>query len=96
MRKERFESLLAGTMLALIVATPTLSVAAPDRLESARPLPPSLNGQPLRRREVAPVPPPPLLQRVIPVPEPRAQTPAAPEPLAQAPEAPRETDTRAG
>src|SRR5471032_3584632 len=60
MRKTRVDHLLAGTMLALIVATPTLVVAAPDRVESAVPLPPSLNGQPLRHREAAPVPPPPV------------------------------------
>jgi hypothetical protein len=37
--------LLAGTVLALIVAAPTLSISAPERVQSARPLPPSLNGQ---------------------------------------------------
>jgi murein L,D-transpeptidase YcbB/YkuD len=84
MRKERLERLLAGTVLALIVATP--SIAAPDRVESARPLPPSLNGQPLRHRDAAPAVPPPM-QRVIDMPEtPRAQAlPVAPEPRAQAP-----------
>ena len=92
MRKASFDHLMAGTMLALIAVTPTLSVAAPDRIESVRPLPPSLNGQAPRHREAAPVPPPPL-QRVIPVPEPRAQAPADPEPRAQAPAATsRESD----
>ncbi len=73
MRKESFDRLLAGTVLALIVATPTLSIAAPDRLESAVPLPPSLNGQPLRHHDAQAVPP----QSDTPAPEPRAQAPAA-------------------
>ena len=34
MRKDRFKRLLAGTMLALIVTTPTLAFAAPDEVES--------------------------------------------------------------
>jgi len=58
MRKRQFDRLLAGTVLALTIAAPALSIAAPDRIESVRPLPPSLNGQPLRHREAAPVPPP--------------------------------------
>jgi murein L,D-transpeptidase YcbB/YkuD len=93
MRKERFDRLLAGTMLALIVTTPTLSTAAPDRVESIRPLPPSLNGRPLRHRDAAPTQQQQQQQqqRIIPVPEPRAEAPAAPEPVAQAP-APREPD----
>ncbi len=93
MRKERFDRLLAGTMLALIVTTPTLSIAAPDRVESVRPLPPSLNGRPLRHRDAVPTPPPQQQQqqRIIQVPEPRAEAPTAPEPIAQTP-APREPD----
>jgi murein L,D-transpeptidase YcbB/YkuD len=55
MRKLRVDRLLAGTMLALIVATPTLAIAAPDRVESVGPLPPSLNGQAVHR-EAAPLP----------------------------------------
>ena len=43
-------------MLALIVAAPTLAIAAPDRVESVVPLPPSLNGQAPRQREAAPEP----------------------------------------
>ena len=58
MRKQSFERLLAGTMLAAIVATPAISIAAPDRLQSVGPMPPSLNSQAPRRREAAPVPPP--------------------------------------
>jgi hypothetical protein len=57
MRKNKFDLLLAGTALALIVAAPTLAIAAPDRVESVVPLPPSLNGQAPRQREAAPVPP---------------------------------------
>ena len=59
MRKISVDRLLTGTMLALIATTPILSIAAPDRIESAVPLPPSLHGRPLRQREAAPVPPPP-------------------------------------
>ncbi len=83
MRKQGFDRLLAGTMFALIVAAPTLAFAAPDRVESVVPPPPSLNGQ-TNRREAAPVPPPPALP-VLPA-------AAEPEPRAQAPAAPREID----
>jgi L,D-transpeptidase YcbB len=76
MRKRQFDRLLASTVLALTVVAPTLSVAAPDRVESARPLPPSLNGQTPRHREAAPVPPPALPAATAP--EPRAQAPAEP------------------
>jgi murein L,D-transpeptidase YcbB/YkuD len=58
MRKNRFDRLLAGTALALIVAAPTFAIAAPDRVESVVPLPPSLNGQTPRHRDAVPVPPP--------------------------------------
>jgi hypothetical protein len=90
MRKTRVDHLLAGTMLALIVVTPTLSIAAPDRVESAVPLPPSLNGQAPRHREAAPVPPPPVgyTPPAAIAPEPRAQ-----EPRAQVPAAAQEPDT---
>jgi L,D-transpeptidase YcbB len=85
MRKSQIDRLLAGTMLALIVAAPTVSVAAPDRVESVMPLPPSLNGHTPRHREAAPVPPPPVGYT------PPAATAA--EPRAQAPAAPRDSDT---
>src|ERR1019366_6627181 len=82
MRKSQIDRLLAGTMLALIVAAPTVSVAAPDRVESVMPLPPSLNGHTPRHREAARVPPP------------RVGYPPPPaEPRAQAPAAPRDSDT---
>ncbi len=46
MRTGRFVGrLLAGTVLALIVAAPTPGISAPERVQSAQPLPPSLNGQ---------------------------------------------------
>jgi L,D-transpeptidase YcbB len=57
MRKNQFDNLLAGSLLALTVAAPTLSIAAPDRVESAVPLPPSLNSQMPRQRDAAPLPP---------------------------------------
>jgi murein L,D-transpeptidase YcbB/YkuD len=76
MRKEKFDRLLAGTMFALIIAAPTLSIAAPDRVESSAPPPASLNGQPnsqpMRHRDETPAPP----QYVAPVPEPAAPSPA--------------------
>ncbi len=89
MRKQSFERLLAGTMLAAIVAAPTMSMAAPDRVQSVGPMPPSLNGQMPRRREASPTPPPagytaPAVQRTAPALEPRAQAPAAIEPMVQA------------
>ena len=91
MRNLRLDHLLAGSMLALIVAAPSASVAAPEGIRQIAPPPPMLNGQPMRRREAAPVPPAPL-QRVINVPEQAAQD-ARPEirqepkrePMAQAP-----------
>ena len=86
MRKQSFERLLAGTMLAAIVAAPTMSMAEPDRVQSAGPMPPSLNGQMPRRHEAAPVPPPsatPVARRATP--EPRAQDARAQaEPVVQA------------
>jgi murein L,D-transpeptidase YcbB/YkuD len=101
MRKQSFERLLAGTMLAAIVATPAISIAAPDRVQSVGPMPPSLNGQPPRHRDAAPVPPPPAgymppaVQRSTPASDSRAQV-TGPEPVAQAaPPAPAEPDTSA-
>lgn len=68
-------------MLTAMVAAPTFVFAAPDRVESVRPPPPSLNGQTPRPREAAPVPPPPVgyAPPAVIAPEPRAQTPAAPQ-----------------
>jgi len=54
MRNNRFDHLLAGTMLGAAMLAPSLSMAQQDRVESARPLPPSLNGQMLRHRDPAP------------------------------------------
>jgi L,D-transpeptidase YcbB len=90
MRKSSVDRLLAGTMLALISATPTMSIAAPDRLESAMPLPPQINGQAPRHRDAAPLPPPPTgyTPPSAIVQEPRAQEPRAQAPApAQEPEA---------
>lgn len=77
----RFDHLIAGTVLALIVAAPTVAIAAPDRVRSVVPLPPTLNGQAPHRREAAPVPPLP------PAPPPAAAAPAATAPAAPAPRA---------
>ena len=49
MRTGRFGRLLAGTVLTLIVVAPTLSVSAPDRVESVRPPPATLNGHRIYR-----------------------------------------------
>jgi murein L,D-transpeptidase YcbB/YkuD len=88
MRKDRVDRLLAGTMLALIVAAPALAIAAPW-IESVVPPPPSINGQPLRHRDAAPVPPP--------APPPAAAPPVAtPEPMAQAPAPAAPRDAGAG
>ena len=106
MRKQSFDRLLASTILAVIAATPVVSIAAPERIISVSPPPPSINGQAPRRREAAPMPPQPIntapsMQRATPapLPEPRAQVPAqiapapvaAPEPVVQAP-APASTE----
>ncbi len=58
MRNGKFDRLLAGSVLAAIIAAPGASLAAPDRVESIRALPPSLNGERPRHREANPVPPP--------------------------------------
>ena len=52
MRRGRFGHLLAGTVLALVVAAPTLSISAPERVEAVRPPPPTLNGQRNNRHRV--------------------------------------------
>src|SRR5471032_3030701 len=57
MRNKLVDRLLAGSMLALIVTAPAISIAAPDRVESAVPLPPTLNGQAPSQREATPPPP---------------------------------------
>jgi murein L,D-transpeptidase YcbB/YkuD len=44
MRKNKFDFLLAGTLLALIAA-PNSAIAAPDRIQSVVPMPPTLNGE---------------------------------------------------
>jgi murein L,D-transpeptidase YcbB/YkuD len=88
MRNVRLDQLLAGTMLAMIVATPQVSLAAPEGIRQIAPPPPSLNGQNIHRREAAPVPPAPIQQRIINVPEPVAQEPAKRKPVVQAPPAP--------
>jgi murein L,D-transpeptidase YcbB/YkuD len=67
MRKLRFDRLLAGTMLALVVAAPGVAAAAPDQVESVGPLPPSLNGRAPVRHEAAPLPPPAAEPKVAPV-----------------------------
>jgi len=57
MRNIRFDHLFGGTILSLIVALPAVALAAPQ-VESARPLPATLNGHPLNHRHVAPLPQP--------------------------------------
>jgi murein L,D-transpeptidase YcbB/YkuD len=89
MRKPLVDRLLAGSMLALIAASPTLSVAAPDRLEQALPPPPSINGHVTRQREAAPLPPPPAGYTP---PSALVQEPRAQEPRAQVPAVQQEPD----
>ena len=87
MRHVRFEKFLAGTMLALIVATPRIAAAAPDAIRQIAPPPPSMSGQPPRRDDATPA-----QQRSNTAQQPAAQPaprePAKPEPLAQTPAAP--------
>ena len=64
MRNSGFDRLLAGTMLAAAVATPTMSSLRRIGIESVRPPPPSLNGQVMRHREAAPTPTPPQTSSV--------------------------------
>ncbi|MGH6666158.1 MAG: L,D-transpeptidase family protein, partial [Pseudolabrys sp.] len=52
MRKTHF-NFLSGTMLALVVA-PALSIAAPERVEIAVPLPPAVNALPIQPPEAQP------------------------------------------
>ena len=94
MRKKRFDRFLAGTVLAVAIAAPTLSIATRDRVESVRPLPPSVNGQMLRHRDTMPTQrppgrPAPRQREVVPPPPPPPVTPLAaePEPALAAPRA---------
>jgi murein L,D-transpeptidase YcbB/YkuD len=89
MRKVRFDHLLAGSMLALIAATPAASVAAPQIIRQVVPMP-AQNGHVTRHREAAPVPPPAPAHRAAPAPEPMAQ--ALPEPVKSAPATADSTD----
>jgi murein L,D-transpeptidase YcbB/YkuD len=86
--RNRHDRLLAGTVLALIVAAP-MQLSAGPRVDSVGPPPPSLNGHnPIfRQREAAPVPPAPP-QYVAPA-ETRHVAPTAPpeEQRVQAPPA---------
>ncbi|MBI3704902.1 MAG: L,D-transpeptidase family protein [Rhizobiales bacterium] len=80
MRNRQFVPLLASTMLAAMAVVPTFVIAAPDRIETARPLPPALNNQTPHPRETAPVPPPvDYAPPAVIAPQPRAQAPAAPQ-----------------
>jgi len=90
MRQNRFDRLLAGTILAATVAAPAFAIAAP-RFESALPEPPSINGRVIvHRRQPAPLPPDtraqaqPREREAAPVPPPPARheiaAPAAAEP----------------
>jgi hypothetical protein len=45
MRTGRFFRLLAGTAMAATVIAPSPGIAAPDRIQSAPPPPPLINGQ---------------------------------------------------
>lgn len=85
MRKNRFNRLLAGTALAAAIATPTMSPAAPDRIESVRPPPPSVNGQVIRHRAPPTQTPPniiPVRRETAPVAAPAPQ-PVPPAPVVQ-------------
>lgn len=82
MRKIRFDRLLAGTVLSAAIAAPSLAIAQ-DRVESVRPLPPSLNGQVFRSRELPPSPPrhqqtPAPQREAAPVPPPTRASSAMP------------------
>ena len=55
MSKFRFDRLLAATLLA--AAAPAVAQAAPDRVRSVLPLPPSLNGEMIRHSDQVPEPP---------------------------------------
>lgn len=93
MREGRIGRLLGGAALALMVATPEIVAAAPDRVQSVRPPPPMLNGQRSRRHAAPmPPPPPPSIQNRTTV-----RREAAPVPPAAAnASVPRAADTAAG
>ena len=83
MRNKRFSRLLAGTVMSAAIVAPALTNAAPDRVETVRPLPPSLNGQMQRHRAAPPAPPPSQAPSAAPrqrdaAPPPQAQPAAAP------------------
>jgi len=79
--RNRYGRLLAGTVLALIVAAP-INAGAQSRVQSVGPLPPSLNGQhPTRRREI--VLPAPSQEDAAPAQPARDDNVRAPEPRAQ-------------
>ncbi len=77
--RNRYDRLLAGTVLALIVAAP-INAGAQSRVQSVGPLPPSLNGHSpiFRQREAVPVPPAPPEQASPPPAEPAQNTRLAP------------------
>src|SRR5579862_7839352 len=89
--RNRYGRLLAGTMLALVVAAP-LPAAAEPRVQSVGPLPPSLNGQrPVRRHEI--VLPPPSQDDAAP-PQSDVDDQAPPRAQAQRPQEQRVQDQR--
>ncbi|MFN3657501.1 MAG: murein L,D-transpeptidase [Pseudolabrys sp.] len=95
MRHNRFDRLLAGTVFFAAVALPTVSSAAPDRIESVRPLPPSVNGQVQRARQPLQTPPnslPPRREAAPPAPPAPPALPAAVERSNPAPAAPARRD----
>jgi L,D-transpeptidase YcbB len=98
MRKGGLDRLLASTILAAAVTLPVLAIAAPDRVESVRPPPPSLNGQVPRHRAAPPATPPdasaPRQRDAAPEPLPpiAAPTAAAVEPAPTQVAAPRDAD----
>jgi murein L,D-transpeptidase YcbB/YkuD len=100
MRENRFDRLLAGTVLAVAVAAPGLALAAP-RVETVYPAPPSLNGRIIRHQEPMQEPPPAARAQALPrqrdsAPVPPPQPAAArPEPT-PAPEPAREADSKSG
>src|SRR6185437_14841777 len=100
MRENRFDRMLAGTVLAVAVAAPGLALAAP-RVETVYPAPPSLNGRIIRHQEPMQEPPPAARAQALPrqrdsAPVPPPQPAAArPEPT-PAPEPAREADSKSG
>jgi murein L,D-transpeptidase YcbB/YkuD len=83
MRNKRFSRLLAGTVMSAAIVAPTFTNAAPNSVETVRPLPPSLNGQMQRHRATPPAPPPSQAPSAAPrqrnaAPPPQAQPAAAP------------------